>query len=168
MTTVTITLPPGSQVVSAANKVTLSDNLGNVVTLPVTDAKVNLNEQAPNWVEVPKPGLIEPPFTVRGPRPLRFLNLTITIVNPGDMLSDITPLIKKIKQVIGADRITLAYSALESAIAESGNGFVCTSFQPQVVMRDPATNNPIQATGSITLKEANLPPSAANAGAAKP
>lgn len=157
MPTVNIQLPPGTQVNSANRKVTLTDNLGHPVTLPVTSPSTDLGELAPKWAQVPAPGLVAPPFTVRGPRPLRVVTLTVTIVDPANTLNTVDDTINSLYTILNMDTITLAYGSFESTQIVTG-GFVCTSFKPKITVRDPVTNNAIQATATIELTEANHPP----------
>lgn len=157
---------PGGVPIKDGGRVTLVGSQTGLVTLPITNKQVDIGNLAPNWVQVPRPGLVEAPFIIKGPRNLRTVTLNLTLVNSPDITGSIETLLSKLSTLATDESIQMAYGGFESSsvVTQSGS-FVCTGFDPTITERDPDTNVAIQATAKMELTEANPPPALSGASA---
>lgn len=138
---------------------TLINESGQMVQLPITAPTTQYGELADNWTQVARPGLIAAAYNVKGPRPLRAITLQVTVVDPQDVLAPIDDLLSEITLFLqNANAIRVAYSTFDDALVTKTGLWVCTSWQPAVLTRDPDTHSPISAQGNIVLTEANPQP----------
>lgn len=150
---------PAGVGVDSKRHVTLIDQANNYITLPITNPQTQYGELAANWTQVPRPGVVEPAFNVRGPRPLRTITLQVTVVDMKDMTKPIDNDLNTITSFLQeATSIRLSYALFDNAYMTPSGNWVCTSWQPSVLMRDPNTWSPIVVQGNIVLTEANPQP----------
>lgn len=148
------------------NALTMVNENGETITLPLTAPTTNYGELASAWTQVARPGLVEPAFNVKGPRPLRVLTFQVTVVVPQNFLAPIDTVLNTVTKFLqDSNSIRISYFGIfESSMITPSNQWVCTSWQPSVITRDPATNSAISAQGNLVLTEANPQPFAPQPG----
>lgn len=150
---------PAGTGVDSKKHVTLIDQSNKVITLPITNPQTQYGELAANWTQVPRPGVVEPAFNVRGPRPLRTITLQVTVVDMTDMTKPIDTVLNDLTTFLQeATTIRLSYATFDNSYLTPTGNWVCTSWQPSVIMRDPTSWSPIAVQGNIVLTEANPQP----------
>ena len=158
-----LSLNAAGQIQLSGQNVTLINEYNQVVTLPIVAPTTQYGELAPNWQQVPRPGVIEPAFNVRGPRPLRTITLQVTVVDMSNTTNPIDDLLNSITTFLqNSTTIRLSYATFDNQYVSPSGTWVCTSWQPAVIVRDPDSWSPISVQGNLVLTEANPQPFAAN------